>query len=207
MCLSHDTYTHAEDGRVCVLLENGRWFVPLDTGGEGFDCDRLHGSPTLLHHRPGWHDYFLGIADAVGARGECVRSQVACVLVRDNRIVATGYNGVAAGEPSCLDGACPRGASNVARRSEGGPGYDAAPCVAFHAEDNAVSDALARGLEVRGCAAYITKEPCLRCRGLLDALDLTVFWRDATRSVRGFRSAEGVWTTELITSGTPNNRI
>jgi dCMP deaminase len=107
------------------------------------------------------------------------------VLVRDNRIVATGYNGVAAGEPSCLDGACPRGMANVARRSEGGPGYDVAPCVAYHAEDNAVTDAIARGLNPRGCTAYLTKEPCPRCSTLLESLDIDVVWRDKTRGVGG----------------------
>jgi dCMP deaminase len=51
----------------------------------------------MTHRRPDWDDYFLGIARAVAARGECVRSRVGAVLVRDNRIVATGYNGVPAG--------------------------------------------------------------------------------------------------------------
>jgi dCMP deaminase len=135
----------------------------------------------MTHRRPDWDDYFLGIARAVAARGECVRSRVGAVLVRDNRIVATGYNGVPAGEPSCLDGACPRGLSGVARRSEGGPGYDVAPCVAYHAEDNAVIDALARGLEPRGCTIYLTKEPCDRCEGLLHGLEIRAVWWDETR--------------------------
>jgi dCMP deaminase len=138
------------------------------------------------HERPGWDDYFLGIAQAVAARGECVRSQVGAVLVRDRRIVATGYNGVAAGEPSCLTGACPRGLSGVARRSEGGPGYDVAPCVAFHAEDNAVTDALARGFDVRGCTVYVNKVPCERCSAMLRASGVGAVWHDPTTGARGF---------------------
>jgi dCMP deaminase len=143
--------------------------------------------PTLTEHqRPGWDEYFLGIAEAVSARGECVRSRVGAVLVRDRRIVATGYNGVAAGEPSCLDGACPRGLSGVARRSEGGPGYDVAPCVALHAEDNAIADAADRGFEVRGCTIYLTKEPCPRCTQVLLRTGVGAVWRDLTRGASGF---------------------
>jgi dCMP deaminase len=136
-------------------------------------------------HRPDWDPYFLGIAREVSARGECLRAQVGAVLVHDRRITSTGYNGVAAGEPSCLDGACPRGLSGVARRSEGGPGYDVAPCIARHAEDNAVSDAARRGLPVRGGTMYLTKEPCARCASMMRFLDLRVVWFDLTRLVGG----------------------
>lgn len=135
--------------------------------------------------RPDWDSYFLGIARAVAARGECVRAQVGAVLVRDRRIVSTGYNGVEAGEPSCLTGACPRGLSGVARRSEGGPGYDVSPCVALHAEDNAITDAYRRGLTVPGATIYLTKEPCPRCSLLLRSTRLRVVWEDQTRGTGG----------------------
>jgi len=135
--------------------------------------------------RPDWDEYFLGIAQAVSARGECVRSRVGAVLVRDRRIVATGYNGVAAGEPSCLDGACPRGVSGLPRSSDGGPGYDENPCVATHAEENAVRDALARGLGVVGGTVYVTKEPCERCADLLDRIGARVVWDDRTTGRSG----------------------
>lgn len=66
--------------------------------------------------RPGWDDYFLGIAEAVAARADCTRRQVGAVIVHDHRIVATGYNGAAPGQPGCLSaGACPRG-RHYARR-------------------------------------------------------------------------------------------
>jgi dCMP deaminase len=128
-------------------------------------------------NRPDWDEYFLGIAEAVAARGECVRSQVGAVLVRDNRIVATGYNGVEAGQLSCLDGICPRAQNDVPRGtpySLTGKGV----CIAFHAEDNAVQDAYARDLTVPGCTIYVTKEPCERCAEMLAGLRLRVVWRD-----------------------------
>jgi dCMP deaminase len=123
--------------------------------------------------RPDWDEYFLGIAHAVSARGECTRSQVGAVIVRDRRIVSTGYNGVEAGEPSCLDGICPR--ANVVERHLP---YDDSRglCIAVHAEDNAIRDALNRLLSIRGGRIYVTKEPCERCAALIDQHDLSAVW-------------------------------
>ena len=145
----------------------------------------------LPPRRPDWDEYFLDIADAVSARGECVRSQVAAVLVRDRRIVATGYNGVEPGAQSCLDGICPRERLGAPR----GTLYSEAPCIATHAEDNAIRDAYARGLDVPGCTVYVTKEPCEDCAGLLRGLQLRVVWRDRSRGTAGttdWRTTESV---------------
>jgi dCMP deaminase len=136
--------------------------------------------------RPDWKQYFLDIAEPVKARGECKRSLVGAVLTRIGedglpRIVATGYNGVEAGLPSCLDGVCPREQMGAA------PGtlYAEAPCIATHAEVNAVNDALRRGLPVRGCTLYVTKEPCEVCAGLLRDWGVSVVWQDRRRGTRG----------------------
>ena len=118
--------------------------------------------------RPDWDDYFLGVAEPVSARGECTRSKVGCVIVRDRRILATGYNGVAAGQPSCLDGACPRGLltyAEVPPLADYGSGVG--KCIARHAEHNAVLDAQNRGIDLAGATAYITREPCAGCREVL----------------------------------------
>jgi dCMP deaminase len=143
--------------------------------------------PRAPHRRPGWDEYFLGIARAVAARGECTRSQVGAVLVQARRIVSTGYNGVAAGERSCLDGACPRGRSGLPRSSEGGPGYASNPCIATHAEVNAINDAVDRGhaADINLGTIYLTKEPCERCAPVLRAWRLRVVWEDDTRGARG----------------------
>ena len=123
--------------------------------------------------RPDWDDYFLGIALAVARRGECVRSKVGAVIVRDRRILATGYNGVAPGTLSCLDGVCPRAHSNVPP----GSAYSGrGACIATHAEENAIRDALNRGLAVAGAQIYITKEPCELCASLLETHQLSAVW-------------------------------
>ena len=128
-----------------------------------------------MTERPGWDEYFLGIAQAVAARGECVRSRVGAVLVRDNRIVATGYNGVEAGKLSCLDGICPRAQNDVPRGtpySQQGKGV----CIAYHAEDNCLTDAYRRDLDVSGATMYLTKEPCEQCAPVLSSLHLRAVW-------------------------------
>lgn len=121
--------------------------------------------------RPGWDDYFLGIAKAVSERGDCTRSKVGAVLVDKKRIVvATGYNGQLPNEPGCLTGACPRGRH----------GYDSVPantpyddpvkgCTGIHGEDNVLRFARIAGQTQRmvGAVIYVTREPCEGCHKLI----------------------------------------
>ena len=129
--------------------------------------------------RPGWDAYFLGIARAVSVRGECTRSRVGAVLVQQKQIIATGYNGVLAGERSCLDGACPRARNAVER----GTMYEGdGSCIAIHAEVNCLTNATDRGIIIEpGMTLYITKEPCEQCEMFLHPYDLRVVWEDLTR--------------------------
>jgi dCMP deaminase len=86
--------------------------------------------------RPGWDEYFLGIAEAVSRRADCTRRQVGAVIVdADHRIVSTGYNGAAAGKRGCLSGACPRGRLSYDELPHQAGGYD--NCISLHAELNA----------------------------------------------------------------------
>jgi len=137
----------------------------------------LDAAPPEIY-RPNWDEYFLLIAQAVASRGECTRSQVGAVIVRDKRIISTGYNGVAAGDPSCLDGICPRARNNVPR---GVPYEGDGACVATHAEDNAIHDAMRRQIAVFGSTIYLTKEPCEKCVSLLAALEMTAVFLPKSR--------------------------
>lgn len=114
--------------------------------------------------RPSWDEYYLGIAHAASARGDCTRSQVGAVIVlRTSRghLTSLGYNGVASGEPGCLSGACPRGRLS----------YDQLPstpdysnCISTHAEKNAYWNAQ---FEIEFSTVYVTREPCRDCQALL----------------------------------------
>lgn len=119
--------------------------------------------------RPDWPEYFLAIAKAVSARADCRRAQYGAVIVKDNRIISTGYNGSAPGEPSCLDGGCPRGRMGFEEMPSFLEGnHDFSNCISLHAEQNA----LARCRE-QGDTIYISGSrpapPCDMCAKLIKA--------------------------------------
>lgn len=115
--------------------------------------------------RPDWNSYFLAIAKTVATRADCRRAQHGAVIVKDKRIVSTGYNGSPAGGPSCLAGECPRGllsADDLPHLTA-----DYSNCVAVHAESNAI--AYANREDTRGATIYITGKPCDMCGKLIAA--------------------------------------
>ena len=109
-------------------------------------------------------EYYIKIAEAVALRSTCLRRQYGAVIVKNDRVVATGYNGSARGEDNCCDiGTCWREAHGIPH----GEQYE--KCVAVHAEDNAISQA---GRAAFGGTLYlasfengklITAVPCLMC--------------------------------------------
>lgn len=110
--------------------------------------------------RPDRDSYYLAIAVAVAARAECVGLKVGAVLVRENRVLSTGYNGTPEGWNNCSEGgACPRCDRREAFGS--GNGYD--KCICVHAEMNALAAAARYGTAVDRATAYVTHEPCLTC--------------------------------------------
>lgn len=140
----------------------------LECGDNGEDYWFAEQIPTLRlptgpPTRPDTDTYYLGIAEAVSRRGECSRRQVGAVLVKDHTIIATGYNGAPAGEPSCLDGACPRATSDALP----GSGYAESGCSAIHAEVNLLIRASRE--RSQGATLYVTEEPCVLCSPLIRA--------------------------------------
>ena len=107
--------------------------------------------------RPGWDEYYLGIARAVAVRSNCIRRQVGAVIVVDNAIIATGYNGTPVGVRNCCDGGCPRCASEA----PSGAAYDS--CICVHAEQNAIVFAARHGNATQGGTLYTTLRPCFGC--------------------------------------------
>lgn len=129
--------------------------------------------------RPAWREYFLNIASAVAARGDCTRSQVGAVVVRaDHTVAGIGYNGAPPGMPGCLtDGACPRGKISYADLP-GGSSYDSGPmaCSSLHAELNACANSRE---SLAGCTVYVTREPCAGCVRVMRAHKVTTaIWPD-----------------------------
>jgi dCMP deaminase len=111
--------------------------------------------------RPSFDEYYLGIALAASARGDCTRSQVGAVIVlRTSRghLTSLGYNGVEAGTAGCLEGACPRGRLSYGELPSN-PDYS--NCISTHAEINAFYNAQ---FDIEYSEVYVTREPCHDCK-------------------------------------------
>lgn len=116
---------------------------------------------SKIDPRPTWDEYFMEIAQVVSKRANCSRRKVAAVIVKDNHILSTGYNGTPAGVKNCFEGGCPRCAGHI----ESGKGLD--ECLCVHAEQNAICQAANYGVSTRGAKIYVTISPCLTCAKLI----------------------------------------
>jgi dCMP deaminase len=111
--------------------------------------------------RPSWDEYFSRIAREVASRSTCLRRSVGAVLVRDKRILATGYNGAPRGLPHCEEAGCLRERNNI----PSGERHEL--CRGLHAEMNAIIQAATYGIEARASTLYTTTFPCSLCAKIL----------------------------------------
>jgi dCMP deaminase len=111
--------------------------------------------------RPSWDEYFINLAEVVKSRSNCLRMAVGVVVVKDKRIIATGYNGTPAGLKNCIDGGCKRCLErerNILKESERKD-----LCICIHAEQNALLQSAYHGMSTKGAVLYSTVAPCLQC--------------------------------------------
>ena len=111
--------------------------------------------------RPDWDEYFLDIAKLVSRRSSCRRRSVGAVLVREKRILATGYNGAPTGLRHCLDLGCLREQNNV----PSGERHEL--CRGLHAEQNSIIQAALHGVSVKEATLYCTNHPCVICAKMI----------------------------------------
>ena len=111
--------------------------------------------------RPGWDQYFMNIAKVAASRSNCLKRKVAAIIVRDKRIVSTGYNGTPRGTPNCNEGGCPR-CNNLA---SSGTSLD--ECFCSHGEENAIVQATYHGVQLPDSTIYSTVAPCLLCAKMI----------------------------------------
>jgi len=111
--------------------------------------------------RPTWDEYFMEMTKVVARRSTCLRRQMGAILVREKRILATGYNGAPAGLPHCEEVGC--------RREQLGIPSGQRPelCRALHAEQNAIVQGALHGVSLREAVLYCTHQPCVICAKLL----------------------------------------
>jgi dCMP deaminase len=111
--------------------------------------------------RPDWDEYFMSIAQVVASRSNCVKRKVAAVVVKDRRIISTGYNGTPRGTTNCNEGGCPR--CNQLAPS----GTSLEECFCSHGEENAITQAAYHGTSLKGSSLYSTFSPCLLCTKMI----------------------------------------
>ncbi len=125
--------------------------------------------------RPLWNDYFMQIAELVSSRSTCLRRKVGAIIVRDNQILSTGYNGAPKGVPHCADvGGCLRSRMKV----PSGERHEL--CRGIHAEQNAIIQAAVNGISVKGGTMYCTNQPCSICAKMIVNAEIkTVYIADS----------------------------
>jgi len=111
--------------------------------------------------RPSWDEYFMALAEQVGQRATCLRRSVGAVIVKDKRILATGYNGPPSGVAHCEDVGCLREVRGIPSGSQ----HEL--CRGIHAEQNAVIQAAKHGIAIDGSTIYCTHQPCVLCAKIL----------------------------------------
>lgn len=114
-----------------------------------------------ISQRPSWKTYFMEIASLVAKRSTCIRRSVGAILVKDKRILATGYNGAPSGLRHCIDAGCLREQLHVAS------GQRHELCRGIHAEQNAIIQAAYHGASIKGATLFCTNLPCSICTKMI----------------------------------------
>lgn len=130
---------------------------------EDFYDNRLCGECSNPSKRKSWDDYFSDLASLVATRSTCNRAHVGCVIVKNHRILSTGYNGSAPGAPHCEDVGCD------VHYTDGRPHCHRT----IHAEINALYQARFHDIDVTGATLYCTLIPCGNCRRVAEEYGIT----------------------------------
>lgn len=111
--------------------------------------------------RPDWNQYFMEMAELAAKRSTCLRRKVGAVLVKDKRILSTGYNGAPKNLPHCEETGCLREQKDVPS------GQRHEICRGVHAEQNLIAQSAVHGVKTEGAIVYCTNQPCSICTKLL----------------------------------------
>jgi dCMP deaminase len=102
--------------------------------------------------RPSWDQYFINVATVAATRSTCPRKSVGAVIVKDKRVLSTGYNGSVPTQPHCIDVGCDIQNNHCVRT--------------IHAEVNCILQAAKYGTSIEGATLYVTAQPCQNCAKL-----------------------------------------
>jgi dCMP deaminase len=116
---------------------------------------------VMMGGRPSWDEYFMTIATDVSTRSTCIRRKVGAVIVREKRIITTGYNGAPSKISHCTEETCLRSKYNI----PSGERHEL--CRGLHAEQNAIIQAALHGVSIAEASIYVTTQPCSICTKML----------------------------------------
>ena len=111
--------------------------------------------------RPTWDEYFMEIVNLIKTRSTCMRRQVGALIVKNKRILATGYNGAPTKCKHCIDIGCLREELSI----PSGERHEL--CRAIHAEQNAIVQAANSGTSIKESTLYVTHHPCILCSKMI----------------------------------------
>lgn len=116
---------------------------------------------SRVTQRPSWDTYFMNITTLVAERSTCTRRAVGAIIVKDKRILSTGYNGAPTGIRHCFEVGCLRESLQV----PSGERHEL--CRGIHAEQNAIIQAAYHGVSVKNAVLYCTNQPCAICSKMI----------------------------------------
>ncbi len=114
-----------------------------------------------MNNRPSWQKYFIEMAYLVSSRSTCLRRKVGAIIVKNNQVLATGYNGAPKSVPHCSVTGCLREQLNV----PSGERHEL--CRGVHAEQNAIIQAAVNGTSIQNAELYCTTQPCIICAKMI----------------------------------------
>ena len=156
-CEITDDYYNSINSKTFKFTDNAKLHLINNTSNQASLLKNLKKIDLLNVHRlrPDWDSYFMSFTDLAAMRSNCMKRKVGCVIVKDNRVLATGYNGTPRGFTNCNEGGCYR----CNHPLESGP---LSTCLCLHAEENALLEAGRSKVET-GSILYCNTCPCLTC--------------------------------------------
>lgn len=131
------------------------------TLADGDGIAKVESTIEIGYDRPDWDEYFMKLACEVATRTTCLRRAVGAVIVKDRRILATGYNGVPSGLKHCMETGCLRQELGIPS------GQRHEICRGLHAEQNAIIQAARYGIIIDGASIYVNTQPCVVCAKMI----------------------------------------
>lgn len=197
VCIEMADHVFRNDWTIAELHGKVEKVLDSKLGAQGVvgsgNLDGLRQTPGIgmqdVGRRLTWDEYFMKLAALVAERSTCLRHNIGAIIVRDKRVIATGYNGAAKGVANCCEVGCVKDREGI----KSGDGHNVCPAV--HAEMNAIVQGATLGTSIEGTTMYCTHTPCSLCARLIvnSGIRRVVSYQDySDEGARDFLRSAGV---------------